>query len=85
MRGVPGSGGHLHTGVESRIALEVVHDDAVVAVDDVLVDAFPAEVLQDLVDAVNAVQNGLQGNAERCERGSICGAPHTRDICLIIQ
>lgn len=31
-----------------------------VAVDDMLVDALPPEVLQNLVDAVDAVQNGLE-------------------------
>lgn len=31
-----------------------------VTVDDVLVDAFPAEMLQDLINAVDAVQDGLR-------------------------
>lgn len=56
----PGPSGHLHAGVEGRLALKVVHHDAVVAVDDVLVDALAAEVLQHFVDAVDAIQNGLQ-------------------------
>lgn len=31
-----------------------------IAVDDMLVDALPPEVLQNLVDAVDAIQNGLE-------------------------
>lgn len=57
----PGSRGDLHTGVEGGLTLKVVHDDAMVTVDDVLVDPLSAEMLQHLVDAVNTIQNGLVG------------------------
>ena len=57
---LPGTSGHLHTGIESRLTLKVIHDYAVVTTDDMLVDAFPTEMLKDFVDAVNAVQNGLE-------------------------
>lgn len=63
----PGPSCHLHASVEGRLALKVVHDDAVVAVDDVLVDALPPEVLQNLVDAIDAIQDCLHGEQE--ERG----------------
>lgn len=63
----PGPGRHLHAGVEGWFTLKVVHDDAVVAVDDVLVDALPPEVLQNLVDAVNTVQDGLEQKEEEEE------------------
>lgn len=61
----PGPGSHLYTGVEGWFTLKVVHDDAVVAVDDVLVDALPPEVLQNLVDAVDAVQDGLDEQEQK--------------------
>lgn len=56
----PGPGCHLYASVEGWFTLKVVHDDAMVAIDDVLVDALPPEVLQDLVDAVNSIQDGLK-------------------------
>lgn len=56
----PGTSSHLHTGVKSRLTLKVVHDDTVITVDDMLVDALPTEMLKDFVNAVDAVQNGLE-------------------------
>lgn len=61
----PGTSRHLHTSVKSRFALKVIHDDAVVTVDDLLVAALAAEMLKDLVDAVNAVQNSLEGHKRK--------------------
>lgn len=58
----PGTGCHLHTSVKGRLALKVIHDDAVVTVDDLLVAALAAKMLKDLVDAINAVQNSLEGH-----------------------
>lgn len=60
----PGTSGHLHTGVKGGLALKVIHDDAVVTVDDMLVDALPTEMLEDFVDAVDTVQNGLEEEEE---------------------
>lgn len=57
----PGASGHLHAGVEGRLALKVIHDDAVVPVDDVLVDALPAEMFQYFINAVDTIQNSLEG------------------------
>lgn len=36
-----------------------------VTIDDMLVDAFPTEMLKDFVDAVNAVQNGLKEHKKK--------------------
>lgn len=56
----PGASGHLHTGVESRFTIKVIHDDAVVTVDDMLVNALPAEMFQYFINAVDAIQNSLE-------------------------
>ncbi len=59
MQRSPSTSSHLDTGVKGRLTLKVIHDDAVVTIDDMLVDALPAEMFKDFVNAVNAVQNGL--------------------------
>lgn len=79
----PGPGRHLHAGVEGWLTLKVVHDDAVVAVDDVLVDALPPEVLQNLVDAVNTVQDGLEEEEEENDRGG--EREEEEKYCIIIS
>ncbi len=61
----PGTGSHLHTSVKGGLTLKVIHDDAVVTIDDMLVDALPAEMLKHFVNAVNAVKNSLEGHKER--------------------
>lgn len=61
----PGASCHLHASVKSRFALKVIHDDAVVTIDDMLVAALAAEMLKDLVDAINAVQNSLRGQKRK--------------------
>lgn len=61
----PGTSGHLHASVKSRIALKIIHDDAMVTTDDMLVDALPAKMLKDFVDAINAVQNRLERHKNR--------------------
>ncbi len=63
----PGASRHLHTGVEGRFTLKVVHDDAVVTIDDVLVDAFPAEMFQYFINAVDAIQNSLEKTQTTCK------------------
>lgn len=55
MQNSPSTSSHLHTGVKGRLTLKVVHDNAVVTIDDMLVDALPAEMLKDFVDTVNAI------------------------------
>lgn len=81
----PGSGRHLHAGVEGWLTLKVVHDDAVVAVDDVLVDALPPEVLQNLVDAVNTVQDGLEEDVEEVENEREGEREEEEKYCIIIS
>lgn len=51
---------HLHTSVKSRIALKIIHDNAMVTTDDMLVDALPAKMFEDFVDTINAVKNRLE-------------------------
>lgn len=58
----PGTSCHLHTSVKGRFALKVIHDDAMVTVDDMLIDALPTEMLKNFVDAINAVQYSLEGH-----------------------
>lgn len=53
---------HLHTSVKGRFALKVIHDDAMVTIDDMLVDALPTEMLKNFVDAINAIQYSLEDN-----------------------
>lgn len=54
-----------------------------VSVDDVLVDAFPAEMFQNLVNAVDAVQNGLRQDKTRRELAwAICLWLDTRIQCV---
>lgn len=60
MRVWPGASSHLHAGVEGRFTLKVIHDYAVITVDDVLVDALPAEMLQYFINAVDTIQNSLK-------------------------
>lgn len=61
----PGTSRHLHASVKGRFALKVIHDDAVVTIDDMLVDALPTKMLKDFVDAINAVQNSLKGHKRK--------------------
>lgn len=51
----PGPSCNLHAGVKSRLTFKVIHDDAMITIDDMLVDALPTEMLKDFVDAVNTV------------------------------
>lgn len=41
-----------------------------VTIDNMLVDSFPPEMLQDLVNAVDTIENGLQG--EKKKNDSMC-------------
>lgn len=61
----PGPSSHLHTGIKGRLTVKVIHDDAMVTIDDMLIDALPTEVLKDLIDAVDTVQNGLEDNKRK--------------------
>lgn len=60
----PGTSSHLHAGVKGGLALKVIHDDAMITIDDMLVDALPTEMLKDFVDAVDTIQNGLEEEDE---------------------
>lgn len=55
---------HFHAGVKSWLTLEIIHDNAMVTVDDMLVNPLPPKMLQNFVYAVDTVQNGLQGGEE---------------------
>lgn len=57
---LPGASSHLHTSVKGGLTLKVIHDDAVVTIDDMLVDTLSTEMLKDFVNAVNAIQNSLK-------------------------
>lgn len=57
---LPGTSCHLHASVKSRITLKIIHDNAMVTTDDMLVDALPAKMFKDFVDAINAIQNRLE-------------------------
>lgn len=65
MQPPPGTSSHLHTGVKGRLTLKVIHDNAVVTIDDMLVDALPTKMLKDFVDAVNAVENSLEDHKRK--------------------
>lgn len=69
----PGASCHLHASVKSRITLKIIHDNAMVTTDDMLVDALPAKMLKDFVDAINAVQNCLEShkNSERMRHTTV--------------
>lgn len=58
----PGTSSHLHTSVKGGLTLKVIHDYAVVTIDNMLVDALPTKMFEDFVDAVNAVQDSLEGH-----------------------
>lgn len=68
MQPSPGTSSHLDTGVKGGLTLKVVHDDAVVTIDDMLVDALPTEMFKDFVDAVNAVQNSLEDHKRKTRK-----------------
>lgn len=65
MQPSPGTSSHLDTSVKGGLTLKVIHDDAVVTIDDMLVDALPAEMFKDFVDAVNAIQNSLEDHKRK--------------------
>lgn len=58
----PGASCHLHTSIKRRLTFKIIHNNAMITIDDMLVNALPAKMLQYFVDAVNAVQNGLESN-----------------------
>lgn len=64
----PGTSCHLHASVKSRIALKIIHDNAMVTTDDMLVDALPAKMLKDFVDAINAIQNRLERHKNKVSK-----------------
>lgn len=70
----PGPSRNLHAGVKSRLTFKVIHDDAMITIDDMLVDALSTEMLKDFVDAVNTVQDGL----EERSTFSVCKITHKK-------
>lgn len=78
---VPGTSCHLHTSVKSRIALKIIHDNAMVTADDMLVDALPAKMFKDFVDAINAIQNRLE-RQKQSERSRHSTASQATTTCL---
>lgn len=64
----PGTSCHLHASVKSRITLKIIHDNAMVTTDDMLVDALPAKMLKDFVDAINAIQNRLERHKNKVSK-----------------
>lgn len=56
----PSTSSHLHTGVKGRLALKVIHDNPMVTIDHMLIDALSTEMFKHFVDTVNAIENSLK-------------------------
>lgn len=61
----PGTSSDFHASVKGRLTLKVIHDNAMVTIDDMLVDALPTEMFKDFVDTINSIQNSLVCHRKR--------------------